>query len=77
MQVHLNWEEEQDQMKMHLVLVDIAGGGFLGIRTIEFITISTFGDSQDFGDLTAAGANSWKASSIYRNQNVICRWIYY
>ena len=34
----------------------IAGGGFLGIRTIEFVTISTFGDSQDFGDLTAAGA---------------------
>ena len=34
----------------------IAGGGFLGIRTMEFVTISTFGDSQDFGDLTAAGA---------------------
>ena len=34
----------------------ISGGGFLGIRTIEFVTISTFGDSQDFGDLTAAGA---------------------
>ena len=34
----------------------IAGGGFLGTRTIEFVTISTFGDSQDFGDLTAAGA---------------------
>jgi hypothetical protein len=34
----------------------IAGGGFLGIRTIEFVTISTTGDSQDFGDLTAAGA---------------------
>ena len=34
----------------------IAGGGFLGIRTIEFVTVSTFGDSQDFGDLTAAGA---------------------
>ena len=34
----------------------IAGGGFLGIRTIEFVTISSFGDSQDFGDLTAAGA---------------------
>ena len=34
----------------------IAGGGFLGIRTIEFVTVSTFGDSQDFGDLIAAGA---------------------
>ena len=34
----------------------IAGGGFLNIRTIEFVTVSTFGDSQDFGDLTAAGA---------------------
>ena len=34
----------------------IAGGGFLGVRTIEFVTVSTFGDSQDFGDLTAAGA---------------------
>ena len=34
----------------------IAGGGFLGTRTIEFVTISTFGDSQDFGDLIAAGA---------------------
>ena len=34
----------------------IAGGGFLGTRTIEFVTVSTFGDSQDFGDLTAAGA---------------------
>ena len=34
----------------------IAGGGFLGIRTIEFVTISTTGDSQDFGDLTEAGA---------------------
>ena len=34
----------------------IAGGGFLGTRTIEFVTISTFGDSQDFGDLTEAGA---------------------
>ena len=34
----------------------ISGGGFLGIRTIEFVTVSTFGDSQDFGDLTAAGA---------------------
>ena len=33
----------------------IAGGGFLGIRTIEFVTVSTFGDSQDFGDLTEAG----------------------
>ena len=34
----------------------INGGGFLGIRTIEFVTVSTFGDSQDFGDLTVAGA---------------------
>ena len=34
----------------------INGGGFLGIRTIEFVTVSTFGDSQDFCDLTAAGA---------------------
>ena len=34
----------------------IYGGGFLGTRTIEFVTVSTFGDSQDFGDLTAAGA---------------------
>ena len=34
----------------------IAGGGFLGTRTIEFVTVSTFGDSQDFGDLIAAGA---------------------
>ena len=34
----------------------IAGGGFLGKNTIEFVTVSTFGDSQDFGDLTAAGA---------------------
>ena len=33
----------------------IAGGGFLGIRTIEFVTVSTFGDSQDFGDLNEAG----------------------
>ena len=33
----------------------IAGGGFLGTRTIEFVTVSTFGDSQDFGDLTSAG----------------------
>ena len=33
----------------------ISGGGFLGIRTIEFVTVSTFGDSQDFGDLTSAG----------------------
>ena len=34
----------------------IAGGGFLNIRTIEFVTVSTTGDSQDFGDLIAAGA---------------------
>ena len=34
----------------------IAGGGFLGVRTIEFVTVSTTGDSQDFGDLIAAGA---------------------
>ena len=34
----------------------IAGGGFLGTRTIEFVTVSTFGDSQDFGDLIAAAA---------------------
>ena len=34
----------------------IAGGGFLGVRTIEFVTVSTLGDSQDFGDLIAAGA---------------------
>ena len=34
----------------------ISGGGFLGIRTIEFVTVSTFGDSQDFGDLIAAAA---------------------
>ena len=34
----------------------IAGGGFLGKNTIEFVTVSTFGDSQDFGDLIAAGA---------------------
>ena len=34
----------------------IAGGGFIGIRTIEFVTISTTGDSQDFGDLIAAAA---------------------
>ena len=34
----------------------VAGGGFLGKNTIEFVTVSTFGDSQDFGDLTAAGA---------------------
>ena len=33
----------------------INGGGFLGIRTIEFVTVSTLGDSQDFGDLTSAG----------------------
>ena len=33
----------------------IAGGGFLNTRTIEFVTVSTFGDSQDFGDLTSAG----------------------
>ena len=33
----------------------INGGGFLGIRTIEFVTVSTTGDSQDFGDLTEAG----------------------
>ena len=33
----------------------INGGGFLGIRTIEFVTVSTTGDSQDFGDLTSAG----------------------
>ena len=33
----------------------IAGGGFLGHKTIEFVTVSTFGDSQDFGDLTTAG----------------------
>ena len=34
----------------------IAGGGFLNTRTMEFVTVSTFGDSQDFGDLTAAAA---------------------
>ena len=34
----------------------IAGGGFLGVRTIEFVTVSTTGDSQDFGDLIAAAA---------------------
>ena len=34
----------------------INGGGFLGIRTIEFVTVSTTGDSQDFGDLIAAAA---------------------
>ena len=33
----------------------VAGGGFLGHNTIEFVTVSTFGDSQDFGDLTDAG----------------------
>jgi len=34
----------------------VAGGGFLNTRTMEFVTVSTFGDSQDFGDLTAAAA---------------------
>ena len=33
----------------------ILGGGFIGIRTIEFLTVTTFGDTQDFGDLTTAG----------------------
>jgi len=33
----------------------VAGGGFLGHNTIEFVTVSTFGDSQDFGDLNEAG----------------------
>ena len=40
----------------------IAGGGFLGTRTIEFVTVSTFGDSQDFGDLT-------EAAGIHGRQN--------
>ena len=34
----------------------ISGGAHIYVRTIEFVTISTLGDSQDFGDLTAAGA---------------------
>ena len=33
----------------------VAGGGFLGHNTMEFVTVSTFGDSQDFGDLNEAG----------------------
>ena len=40
----------------------IAGGGFIGIRTIEFVTVSTLGDSQDFGDLT-------EAAGIHGRQN--------
>ena len=42
----------------------IAGGGFLAVRTMEFVTVSTFGNSQDFGDLTeAAGIHGKQAVS--------------
>ena len=34
------------------------GGGHVYNRTIEYFTVSTFGDSQDFGDLTEAGGYS-------------------
>ena len=45
-------------------------------NAIEFITISTLGNSQDFGDLTVAGAIHGK-DQVFKNENVICRWIYY
>ena len=42
----------------------IIGGGHVYNRTIEYFTVSTFGDSQDFGDLTeAAGYSSGKTVS--------------
>ena len=40
------------------------GGGHVYNRTIEYFTVSTFGDSQDFGDLTeAAGYSNGKNAS--------------
>ena len=36
----------------------ISGGAHIYVRTIEFVTISTLGDSQDFGDLTVAAGYS-------------------
>ena len=42
----------------------IIGGGHVYVRTIEYFTVSTFGDSQDFGDLTeAAGYSGGKTAS--------------
>ena len=42
----------------------IVGGGHVYVRTIEYFTVSTFGDSQDFGDLTtAAGYSTMKNAS--------------
>ena len=36
----------------------LLGGGHIYVRTIEFFTVSTFGDTQDFGDLTEAAGYS-------------------
>ena len=44
----------------------ISGGAHIYVRTIEFVTISTLGDSQDFGDLTAAGRYGCGNSSATR-----------
>lgn len=42
----------------------LLGGGHIYVRTIEFFTVSTFGDTQDFGDLTeAAGYSNGKTAS--------------
>ena len=42
----------------------LMGGGHVYIRTIEFFTVSNFGDTQDFGDLTeAAGYSGGKGAS--------------
>ena len=41
-----------------------------GTDTIDFITISTLGNAQDFGDLTAAGAIQ-ESKHWFKNQNVI------
>ena len=42
----------------------LIGGGHVYVRTIEFFTVSTFGDTQDFGDLSvAAGYSGGKGAS--------------
>ena len=42
----------------------LLGGGHIYVRTIEYFTVSTFGDTQDFGDLTeAAGYSNGKGVS--------------
>ena len=56
-----------------------AGGGASGYtNTIEFITIATTGNGQDFGDLTVDANRGYQDSSNMRyNKRYIFWWIYW